>query len=118
MYMSKKSVFDLDEKLAGLLSYALFFVSGIFFYVMERENKFVRFHALQSTVWFLVLCVVRYILWLLIRFPIIGVLFSFLHGAVILLWIVSWAYLMYMTYKGAEFRIPILGDVVANQINK
>ena len=116
--MSNKSVFDLDEKIAGLLSYALGFISGIFFYVMERENKFVRFHALQSTVWFLALCVVQFILGLLTGFPVLGILFRFLNGAVGLFCAVSWVYLMYMAYKGAEFKIPILGDVVWNQIHK
>ena len=116
--MSKKSVFDLDEKIAGLLSYALGFISGIFFFVMERDNKFVRFHALQSTVWFLALCVVQFILGLLVGFPVLGILFRFLDGAVWLLCVASWVYLMYMAYKGAEFKIPILGDVVWNQVNK
>ena len=116
--MSKKSVFDLDEKIAGLLSYALIFISGIFFYVMERENKFVRFHALQSTVWFLLLFVVYLVLGILGVFPFLGVIFIFLRGVVWLLGVVSWIYLMFMAYKGAEFRIPILGDVVWNQVNK
>ena len=116
--MSKKSVFDLDEKIAGLLSYALCFVSGVFFYIMERENKFVRFHALQSTVWFLALCIAQFILGLFGGLPIIGILFRFLDGAVWLLGLGSWIYLMYMAYKGAEFKIPVLGDVVWNQVNK
>ena len=116
--MSRKSVFDLDEKIAGLLCYALCFCTGIFFYVMERENKFVRFHALQSTVWFLLLMVVGWILTILSKFPILGALFGFLGGLVGLLWFVSWLYLMYMAYKGAEFKIPILGEAVWNQVNK
>jgi len=116
--MSKKTVFDLDEKMAGLLCYALGFATGIFFYVMERDNKFVRFHALQSTVWFLALCVVRFVLGIFTVLPVVGVLFNFLGGIVMLLCVVSWIYLMYMAYKGAEFKIPVLGDVVWNQINK
>jgi len=116
--MSKKAVFDLDEKVAGLLCYALGFASGIFFYVMERDNKFVRFHALQSTVWFLVVTVVGTVLRMLSGFPVLGVLFGFLAGAVGLLCFVSWIYLMYMAFKGAEFKIPVLGDVVWNQVNK
>ena len=116
--MSKKTVFDLDEKIAGLLCYALAFVSGIFFYVMEHENKYVRFHALQSTVWFLVICAVSIVLRILTNFPIIGSLFVFLGGLVSLFCFASWIYLMYMAYKGAEFKIPILGEVVWNQVNK
>jgi uncharacterized membrane protein len=116
--MSRKSVFDLDENTAGLLSYLFCFVSGIFFLVMERENKFVRFHALQSTVWFLVLIVVRTVLGILALFPILGSLFGFINGLVYVLMFFSWVYLMFMAYKGAEFKIPVLGDVVWKQVNK
>ncbi|MDR1560114.1 MAG: DUF4870 domain-containing protein [Clostridiales bacterium] len=116
--MTNKSVFGLDEKIAGLLSYALTFITGIFFYVMERENKFVRFHALQSTVWFLALTVAGWVLGLLSGIAIIGGLFAFVRGLLGLLSLVSWVYLMYMAYKGSEFKIPILGDAVWNQVNK
>jgi len=116
--MSKKTVFDLDEKVAGLLCYALLFVSGIFFFVSERENKFVRFHALQSTVWFLAVFAVWFVLGVFGMLPIIGHLFFFLQGIVWVFGFVSWIYLMYMAYKGAEFKIPILGDTVWNQVNK
>ena len=116
--MSKKSIFDLDEKVVGLLCYALSFVSGIIIYVMERENKFVRFHALQSTVWFLLLAVVSVILTNLRWLPLIGGLMGFVAGLVGILCFVSWIYLMYMAYKGAEYKIPVLGEAVWNQVNK
>ena len=116
--MSGKSVFNLDEKLAGLLSYALIWVSGIFFLVTERENKFVRFHALQSTIWFGALCILSGILGLLKHIWLIGGIFGFLSWLVGIVMFVSWLVLMFMAYKGAEFKIPVLGDAVAEHINK
>ena len=43
----------LDANLAGVLCYLLGFISGVAFLVLERQNGFVRFHAMQSTLTFL-----------------------------------------------------------------
>ncbi len=42
----EKTSTGLAENVAGLLSYVLWWVSGIVFILIERENKFVRFHAI------------------------------------------------------------------------
>lgn len=49
---SGKSSTGLDENIAGALAYVLGFVTGIFFLVVEKNSKFVKFHALQSTIVF------------------------------------------------------------------
>jgi len=113
--MAKKSVFGLDENIAGMLSYALFFFSGIVILVMERENKTVRFHALQSILWFVFLSilnqVVRFLAWL----PLLG---GLLANVVWLVTVVSWAYLMYMAFVGKKFKIPMFGDIAESQVNR
>ena len=116
--MSNKSVFDLDERIAAVLCYALGFLSGACIYVMERENKFVRFHALQSMVWFLVILAASIVLSMLSRLFLIGILASFLYGLVGFIGVLSWIGLMYMAFKGAKFKIPVLGDAVENYLNK
>jgi len=108
----KKCVFNLNENVAGALSYVLCFFSGIFFLVAERKNKFVRFHALQSTILFLGLCILNVILkWL----PLIGGLLS---GVVNIVIIVAWAFLIFMAFQGRTFKVPVIGDVVYEKINK
>jgi uncharacterized membrane protein len=116
--MTKKSIFGLDENIAGVVSYVFAFFSGIVVLVMEKENKFVRFHALQSTIWFLFLCIVSWVLGILSGIPLLGILISIVRSLVGLVSFVSWAYLMFMAYKGSLFKLPIIGDVVWNQINK
>ncbi|MDR3239452.1 MAG: DUF4870 domain-containing protein [Clostridiales bacterium] len=116
--MSGKSVFGLDEKTSGGLCYVLTFVSGIFYLLVEKENKFVRFHALQSTVWFIAACVVRWIFDVLSFIPVLGALFGVLSWLITLLMFVSWIYLMVMAFKGNRFKIPVLGDAVENYLNK
>jgi uncharacterized membrane protein len=68
----------MQANLAALLSYLLGFITGIIFYVIEKDNKFVRFHAMQSTITFGALFVLNTIFtfipvirWVLM--PIVGI---------------------------------------------
>ena len=47
-----KSSTGLDAKVAGLLCYVVGWVTGLIFFLIEKENKFVRFHAMQSIIVF------------------------------------------------------------------
>ena len=117
-----KSVFGLDENLAGALCYLLGWISGIVVLVMEKDNKFVRFHALQSTLWFLLLMVVGWGVGLMSRLPFIGgfwgVILWPVTGLLGLVGVVSWIILMIKAHAGEKFKIPIIGDVVLKQVDK
>ena len=58
----EKSSTGLDENVAGLLCYVLGWVSGLVFFLLEQENKFVRFHAIQSILVFGVITVASIVL--------------------------------------------------------
>lgn len=110
--MTKKSVFGLDENVASALCYALAFLSGIVILIMEKENKTVRFHALQSTLWFIALLVLSTVAgWI----PFLGGLLSSILG---LISFASWVFLMYSAFVGKKFKIPMIGDVVEAQIGE
>jgi uncharacterized membrane protein len=47
-----KTSTGMEQNLEGLLCYVLGWVTGIIFLLLEKENKFVRFHAIQSIVVF------------------------------------------------------------------
>jgi len=121
-----KSVFGLNENIAAALSYLLGPITGIMVLVLERENKFVRFHALQSTLWFLFLWVIFWVVGFVASFvtglPIIGLLFSLVLLPVNWVWrlvlIGSKLYLMFRAAQGSEFKLPFVGDVAWNQVNK
>lgn len=115
----------LDENVAGALSYLFGFLTGLVFFLVEKENQFVRFHAAQSMVLFggiAVLAVVTGIVSSILT----TVLFSgssfFLWGLISLLfglfWLVIgvaalglWAYLMYSAYSGKLTRIPVAAGI-------
>lgn len=102
--MDKTST-GLTENVAGLLCYGLGWVTGIIFLLIEPENKFVRFHAMQSVVVFGVLSVVTFIFsWI----PVIGFVIAWLAGPLaFILWIV----LMYKAYQGEKYKLPWAGNL-------
>ncbi|MCM8782551.1 MAG: DUF4870 domain-containing protein [Candidatus Omnitrophica bacterium] len=100
-----KTSTGMQANVAGLLSYLLGFITGIVFYVIEKENKFVRFHALQSSVVFGFL----FVLSMVLRFiPILGWTLNILVSLVSL---VLWIILMIKAYQGERFKLPLAGDI-------
>lgn len=103
----------MDENLEALLSYVFVWVSGLVFLILETRSKYVRFHALQSLITFLLLSVIGLILRAI---PVIG---WFLGGIVIPVFaFILWAVFMYMAFKGEKFKLPILGHLCENLIYK
>lgn len=102
----------LDPKVAGLLCYLAGFVTGIIFLAIEKQSRFVKFHAMQSTAVFVVLVAVNLILGVI---PIIGWLVSLiLTPLTFLLWIA----LMLLALQGKQFKLPYIGDWSEKQIGK
>lgn len=62
MEEKQKSSTGLDEHVAGFLCYILGFITGIVFLVVEKESRFVKFHAMQSTITFLGLFIISFII--------------------------------------------------------
>ena len=114
----RKSVFDLEENHAAALSYVLTFVTGLPVLVLEKENKYVRFHAMQSTLLGLTMLVLRFVLGILTIVPLLGVLAAIANWAVGILTVVAVVYLILQALKGTEFKLPILGDISWSQVNK
>jgi len=54
-----KSSMNLEENVAGALCYVIVWITGIIFFFLEKENKTVRFHAMQSILTFLPLTILR-----------------------------------------------------------
>ena len=102
MVANEKSSTGLEENVAGFFCYILGFVSGIVFLVVEKESSFVKFHARQSTVTFLILLVIFLIFWWI---PVIGFL---LLIAILILWL----FLMIKALQGERYLLPIVGQMV------
>ena len=102
----------MESNVAGLLCYIGLWITGIIFLVIEKKDRFVRFHALQSIIVFGVLTVISAVL---SNIPFIGGMLGALTGIIIfILWIV----LMIKAYQGEWFSIPVAGDIAAKSFPK
>lgn len=107
---TEKTSTGLDANLAAALSYLVGFVTGLLFLVAEKDNKFVRFHAMQSTLLFAGIIVADILLQMV---PVLGflvVLFIVLPGTFIL-----WLVLMFKAYQGDDFKLPLVGKMAADR---
>ena len=103
-----KTSMGMEQNLEGLLCYVLGWVTGIIFFIMEKDNKFIRFHAMQSIIVFGAIFVVDIILSILRVFvPFIWILTVLLGIITFILWIV----LMMKAYQGQMYKLPIAGDI-------
>jgi len=111
--MGEKTSTGIEENIAGLLCYLLGFVTGIIFYLIEKENKTVRFHAVQSIVVFGAIFVLNIVVsTVLVALPVIGWIFVGLISTLIsLAALVLWVLLMFKAYKGEKYKLPIAGDL-------
>lgn len=91
--------------IAGGLSYLFGIISGILFYVLEKENKFVRFHAMQSTLFCAAWIVINIVLLVI---PIIGLIIAaLLNIAGLILWLI----VMIKAFSGEQMKLPIIGEM-------
>jgi uncharacterized membrane protein len=93
-----------------MLCYLLGFVTGVIFLLVEKESRFVRFHAMQSTLVFGGLFVVTVILGAL---PILGWL---LQALLVPCSLVLWVLLMIKALQGEMFRLPWVGAWAERQL--
>ena len=108
--MSKTST-GLAENVAGLLCYVLGWISGLMFLLLEQDNKFVRFHAVQSIVTFGCITIISIALSILGMIPVLGVLFQFSNWIIGALAFVLWIVLMVKAYQGTKYKLPFAGDI-------
>jgi len=125
--MAKTSL-NLEENIASVLCYVLVWLTGIIFYFLEKENKTVRFHALQSILTFLPLTIITYALgWIgapsvayggygYYGLPNYSVnpgipALIYLSWAIDVIMAILWLILIIKAYKGEKFKLPIVGDI-------
>jgi uncharacterized membrane protein len=103
----------LQENVAALLAYVLWWVTGIIFLLIDKR-PYVRFHAAQSIVVFGGLTIVR------IGIGIVGGIFGGISGLgailalgtlISLAGLVLWILLMVKAYQHKDFRIPIAAGI-------
>ena len=116
-----KTALGMDAKLASALGYPIGLIA-IIMIIIEKENRFARFHALQSLLlhaaWIVIFIVLGVVLAILSAISsylgLLGLVFP-------LIWLAYFAALIYAAYKayqGEMFKLPFIGDIAANFGNK
>ncbi|GEN84031.1 hypothetical protein SLU01_23430 [Sporosarcina luteola] len=105
-----KTSIGLTENVGGMLCYI--FIIGLIFLFMEKENRFIRFHALQAVF----LAVAIFLISIVIGFiPVLGIILSLLLGPLAFALMI---FMMYQAYQGKYYKLPFIGDMVENQLDK
>lgn len=105
----------LASNVAGTLAYVLGPLTGIFFIVVEKRDRFVRFHAAQSIVVGIAMVVVSIALTvlnvLLAVIPVIGwIVGFFLSLGFAFACFALWIMLMFRAYQGQEWAVPVVSS--------
>lgn len=96
-----------------VLAYLFGWIGGLIFYLIERKNKFVRFHAAQSllaSATVTVLSGAGRFMW-----------FSPLHyfsGLLGLAYFVLMIWMIVQSVQGRFFKLPIIGDIAEKMANQ
>lgn len=97
----------MQPNIAGTLCYTPFLfiglIASLYFYYTEKDNRFVRFHAMQSLILMAVGLVILVPLYIIVM-P-VGAIVGF-----VFLGLGIWC--MYQAYQGNEWHIPVVGDFV------
>ncbi len=106
----------LDPQLAGLLCYILGLITGLIFYLIEKTNQTVRFHAAQSIVFSIAWIVIWVVLGIVgLVLGQISYALGNLFGIVsLLVWLglfIVWIVLLVKGYSGEKWKLPVLGDI-------
>lgn len=96
------SSIGIEPNIAAALSY--FWVIGLIFFIIEKKNRFVRFHALQSLFFGVAALIVAIIFDYL---PYVFFVGSLLH----LVWLIGAIYAAVQAYNGKWFKLPVVGDM-------
>ena len=105
-----KSSTGMSANVAALLAYVFGLITGLVFFLIEKESKFVKFHAMQS------MCVsgAFFVVGMVLAFiPVLGGVLAVLLN---LAGLVGWIVCMVQAYQGHWFRLPIVGDFAAKQV--
>ena len=108
----------MQPNVAAGLSYVFGWVTGLIFFLMEKQNRFVRFHAMQSILFFGGLVVIDILLSILGRLPFIGIFTGLIGILVFLVGFVGWIVLMINGFQGKYFKLPIVGDYAEKFANQ
>ena len=120
---NQKSALGMEGNITALIGYIISIVALVLIFI-EKDNKFVRFHAIQSVIWWVAMWVVFFVLWVVVI--VIGVVLAMISSSLAtIVWILStliflgWfvalvggvIFAAIKAYGGNMFKLPIVGGL-------
>ena len=107
-----------DVRVVAALTYSLGWFSGLLFTLFARDSRYVRFHALQSLLFFgginlLDIALMFFGFHAHHFIPFLGVVAVLGFLLINVIAFVGWLVAMVQAYKGSYYRMPVVGDSVA-----
>lgn len=112
---NQKSALGLDGNITALIGYPVGILALILIFI-EKDNKFVRFHAFQSVIFWVAVTVIYVVVGIFtgILFAVsttLGGLFMMLFGLIGLAAFAAMIFLAFKAYQGEMFKLPVIGDM-------
>ncbi|MPY90965.1 MAG: hypothetical protein GEU99_24020 [Luteitalea sp.] len=107
----------LDPRLAAVLAYGAWWITGFVFLVLERDNRYVRFHAMQALLGLGALAALTValgflsLLMLTVSYTAMRTC-AYVVEAVGMLSVLVWLVCMYKASKGQWWKLPLVGGWV------
>ncbi len=99
----EKREVDEEERLLAALSYMLGPAAALSFYLLKPDDRFLRFHAIQSVVYWLTGILIILVL-------VLGIITVSLVPPAAVLFLAALAYLAYHAERGEWERFPFIGE--------
>lgn len=114
-----KSSTGLDANMAAGLSVLLGWIGGLVFFLLEKDSRFVRFHAMQSILIGIGFAAIPVLAFTLnVAASLSGPLGWALRGVGSLLWTalaVCWLVALIKAFQGEVWEAPLLGQIARKQ---
>ena len=108
MEEQKKRDRSIPRGITCLLNYLIPFFGGLFFLIVEKEDRLVRFHAVQSILFWIFFAIYGVVINAVIRI-------GFIRGILQLAFLAAWVFIMYQAVMERMYELPLIGEIVKQQ---
>ncbi len=115
---NQKSALGLDENITALIGYIVGIVALVLIFI-EKDNKFIRFHAFQAVIFWIAVVVIYFVLIFMMAF-----LAFFSSGLATVLSILIFLFglasagcvifLAVKSFQGQMIKLPVIGEMAEN----
>ncbi|MDQ6743348.1 MAG: hypothetical protein M3Z97_10640 [Candidatus Dormibacteraeota bacterium] len=114
-YQQPAASSGIDKRTGAFLSYLLWWITGLIFLFVGKNDPDVKYHGAQSLVFFGGVSVINFVLNVIAGFSHALFFLGWIAGLIWLFAVIMWVVCMYKAWSGggARFQIPIVGGFVS-----